>query len=243
MSLPILATILLLPNLLFMFVPITKIICKKILQNIERQTIGQIFKTCCLILLGIVFTLSSLYPDFAKMIAHSMFIWNSHAIVKTVIIFSLVFNFSRIWQMCVKIYKNRSSPQKVATGATIEWIPTLELLDHLFEHQSFKREDIENKFWIPRNRYTLLATKLESIWVLKKGLNNARVLNEEYTRADIASILQNVTSAKDLKQVFRQISPTGYSREPQKESMIERITSALEPLPSPRRFELHRLEN
>jgi len=216
---------------------ISQIIAKKILDDIESQSLREIFTRSCLILATLVSILAVFFPFETFSILKNMVLWKNLAIIKSLFICVTIFNFSRIVQMCLKLYKNRPTPQKVATGATIEWIPTLELLDHLFEHQSFKREDIENKFNIPRNRYTLLATKLESIGVLKKGLNNARVLNEEYTRADIASILQNVTSAKDLKQVFRQISPTGYSREPQKESMIERLTTALEPLPSPPRFE------
>jgi hypothetical protein len=65
--------------------------------------------------------------------------------------------------MALEIFNERSDPKKIPTGNTIEGIPTLELLDHLFEHKSFKREDIENKFGIPRNRYGILATKLESI--------------------------------------------------------------------------------
>jgi len=36
--------------------------------------------------------------------------------------------------------------KKVPAGETLEGIPTVEILDHLFEVQSFKRDDIEKKF-------------------------------------------------------------------------------------------------
>lgn len=89
----------------------------------------------------------------------------------------------------MKVWKNAQKPQEIENGSTLEGIPVVELLDHLFEKESFKREEVENKFGIPRNRYTTLAIKLENIGVLIRGENNARVLNTEYSRADVAAIL------------------------------------------------------
>lgn len=216
---------------------IPQIISNKILDNLENLTLSDILIRSLLLFIAIFFTLAILFPATTHSITKSIMQYQNYALLKTTIIFATVFNFQRIMKMVVEVYNARPTPQKSSTGDTIEGIPTLELLDHLFEHKSFKREDIETKFAIPRNRYATLANKMESIGILKRGENNSRVLNEEYTRADIASIFKNVTSAKDLKQVFRQIGETSFTKEPQKESMLQRLKESLAPLPSPPRFE------
>ncbi len=145
--------------------------------------------------------------------------------------------------MAMKAWKNLPAPQKIENGHTLEGIPTVELLDHLFQFESFKREDIEKKFWIPRNRYTTLAIKLENIGVLIRGENNARVLSTEYSRADVAAILEQAESAKELKAVFRQVGPTSYTKQPTGKWIIQKVMDAMAPGQSPARFELHKLEN
>lgn len=147
---------------------IPQIISNKILDSIESQSLGDILLRSLLILLAIIATLAVLYPATTQSIAKAIASWNNYAFAKSVFIFAITFNLSRIGKLALKIYKNRPTPQKTATGDTIEGIPTLELLDHLFEHQSFKREDIETKFAIPRNRYATLANKMESIGILKR---------------------------------------------------------------------------
>jgi len=71
----------------------------------------------------------------------------------------------------------------------LEGIPTLELIDYLFEHKSFKRDDIEATFGVSRNRFDNLAKKLDEINILIRGANNARVLNPDYTRQEVVAAL------------------------------------------------------
>jgi hypothetical protein len=73
----------------------------------------------------------------------------------------------------------------------VEGIPTLELIDYLFNNQSFKRDDIEAVFGIPRNRFDILAKKLDDLKVLVRGANNGRVLNPEMSRQEIVQILSS----------------------------------------------------
>jgi len=84
---------------------------------------------------------------------------------------------------------------------------------------------------------------LESIGVLVRGENNARILNEEYSRADVAAILENVGTARELKKVFRQTGPSSFTNQPTAKGMTQKVLEAIQSTPSPRRFELHKLEN
>lgn len=222
---------------------LTTIIADKILDNLEAMPLSHFVFRTFLFLMACMVTFAALYPQNAHDFIRAVWMWQNGAIIKTTFIFFLVFNIQKIGTLGVKVWKNAQTTQKIETGNTIEGIPTVELLDHLFNHQSFKREEIEKKFWIPRNRYTTLAMKLENIGVLIRGENNARVLNTEYARADIAAILENVDNARALKAVFREVAPGSFTREPTGKTILEKVQSALSPLPSPRRFELHKLEN
>lgn len=97
---------------------------------------------------------------------------------------------------------------------TIEGIPTGELIDHLFEHKSFKRQEIEAKFAIPRNRYSELAERMESVGILIRGENNSRVLNPAYSRERVAEHLVGKGSAVEIDsfRVVHSPSPLFTSR-------------------------------
>lgn len=90
----------------------------------------------------------------------------------------------------------------------IEGVPTAELIDHLFEHNSFKRQEIEAKFGVPRNRYHKLAERMESVGILIRGENNSRILNKDLSRAQVAEHLIGKVSADQIDS-FRVVhSPT-----------------------------------
>ena len=221
---------------------ISAIVKNKILDSVESQPLSSLMLRTLLFFLCIFLSLAVLYPDHILDAAKMVFAWNNNALVKIAFISLMVFNLSRIGKLALVIWKNRTRAEIKPTGETLEGIPVVELLDHLFEHGSFKREDIEGKFGIPRNRYSILAAKLESIGVLIRGDSNARVLNLEYSRADVAAILASAKNARDLKQVFREVAPGSFTREPSGRGVLDRVREALSPLPSPR-FELHKLEN
>jgi len=101
----------------------------------------------------------------------------------------------------------------VRTIDSIDGIPRLELLDHLFTVGTFKRDDVENKWKIPRYRVTEISKKLEDLGVLVRGENNARVLNTDFTREDIASMIDGKKSFFDIKVFTRKVE-NGYSHRP-----------------------------
>ena len=132
----------------------------------------------------------------------------------------MIFNLEKGIDFIKAIFPEKEA---IIEGETIEGIPVFELLDHLFTFQSFKRDDIEKRFAIPRNRFTDLANKLEELQVLVRGENNSRVLNPEFSRSDVVLILSGVEQAKDLKPVFRQEDDSSFTSRPTGFDILDRI--------------------
>ncbi|WP_146118976.1 hypothetical protein [Blastopirellula marina] len=128
--------------------------------------------------------------------------WHNYAIPTVLWIFGLVFSAPRIFRLLSAFFTTEE--QEVES---IEGIPTSELLDHLFTFGTFKRDDIEDKFKIPRYRYTALAKKLKELDVLTSGENNATVLNPDCSREHVASILEGKTTAAELEKPLTIVRP------------------------------------
>jgi hypothetical protein len=79
---------------------------------------------------------------------------------------------------------------------------------------------------------------LEELGILARGENNARVLNPEYSRSDIAAILQGAERSGDINKVFREVRPGSFTSEPTGKTIMERVKSFLSPSP---RFPLHKI--
>lgn len=115
------------------------------------------------------------------------------------------------------------------TTDELEGIPHSELLDHLFTEKSFKRNDIENKFLLPRYKVTELKAELERVGVLVRGENNAHILNPAYSRQDVASIIHGKQRGRDLEMLFRK-KGSGFTTEPSAKEIEAR---AAVPSPTP----------
>lgn len=227
---------------------IKSIIWSKLLDNLENATFAQISIFVLLCALSFLMTLILTYTEqTVETIMKFVQAYNFLAL-KSVISFLVVFNFRKILEALKEVPEEK---EVTATGKTIEWIPVVELLDHLFEFESFKRDDIEEKFGIPRNRFTDLAKKLETLNVLIRGENNSRVLNPEFTRSDIATMLEGKSSTAELKPLNRMISERSGTSEPSWKTIFERVSAFLtqdrevsEPVSIPsRRFELRKINS
>jgi len=137
----------------------------------------------------------------------------------------VVFNHRWLWSFVpsLKTVGDR------AKGDTIEGIPTVELLDHLFTARSLKVKEVTAKFRVPQYRVEELIKNLKRVSVLVPGANNASVLNSEFSRQDVAAIL-TVSNAKDLEPLFRKDS-LGFTSRPSAIEIQERVDDALTPLP------------
>lgn len=89
----------------------------------------------------------------------------------------------------------------------IEGIPVSDLVDHLVKFKTFKRDDIERKFLVPRYRYTALTKKLKELDVLTHGLNNMTVLGPEWNREKLLSLFAGRESADELEKTVNIVRP------------------------------------
>lgn len=113
----------------------------------------------------------------------------------------------------------------------IDDVPRVELLDHLFRNKSLLRDEAEVAFRIPRYRVTDLKKNLERVGVLVRGPNNSHVLNPEYSRQDVASILESAHTASKLRPLFRKTPSGGFTSEPSAVEIQDRVTSLLSTAP------------
>jgi len=202
---------------------ISGIIVNKLLDLIEKSSFGQLSTFVGLLLLAAVLTSVLTYTDAAVEIIMKFLQFGNWLAIKMTISILFCFNMEKIFGAM-----KDAVPEMTATkGKTIEGIPVDELLDHLFEFESFKRDDIEGKFGIPRNRFTDLAKKFDDIGILVRGENNSRVLNPEFTRSDIAMILEGKSNAEDLRRLSRMTSERSSTSEPSRPSMLDRLADIL----------------
>lgn len=191
---------------------VSTIVGDKLLDVIQNASISTIINRVMLALSALVMWLGVAYPEVIIEWIKIVATWDWFAIPKLIFCFVIVFNYKSIIEF---IKDNIPSFEKEEVDQdTIEWIPMIELLDHLFEFKSFKRDDVEQKFAIPRHRFTDLANKFEEMWILVRGINNSRVLNNDFSRQDIASILSGKSTTQEIKPVFRkskELSPSSLS--------------------------------
>lgn len=182
------------------------ILWKKVLDVFERHELSSIFSFFSMGLISVLIGLSLTYPNESKAIFEKILSLENFIIPKLFLSMAAVFSIPSITTFIrefienikFKVELNRVNDLTLSDTQTIEGIPIDELLDHLFEVQTFKRNDIEAKFGIPRNKFTRLAKKLDNLNVLSRGENNSRVLNEEFTRKELFSILEGKTSASEI---------------------------------------------
>jgi hypothetical protein len=174
------------------------------LRSLDEHGIRSAANKLLLCFLAGVLSSAALYPDDLGRAFNLAMTWHNYAVPKVLWIFGLVFFSPAI----VRIVRNWL---KTPAGETIEGIPTTELIDHLFTEGTFKRDDIERKFNVPRYRYTALAKKLKELDVLCSGpRNNETILNPDCTRETLADILAGKMTAGELERPLNIVRPLPY---------------------------------
>ena len=199
---------------------ISSILWGKFLRNIRNTSLKEYFSITCSIVATGGLTILFLRPDL--LITSGVFLYSSGNYLLPKLLLSALIVFKG-----PKVYRWIRKRNRVMSGMTLESIPISELLDHLFTEQSFKREEIKKKFGLAHHRYNILAQKLEDLKVLNRGPNNSRVLNTEYSRQDIAGILEGKKKAEDLSEELRRVSSTQLTLGPTKDSIEQRVEELL----------------
>jgi hypothetical protein len=187
-----------------------KVLWIKFVQFVAERPLGSIVK-----FVGLSFVaglLSSLLasPDDFERVFYAVALWHNGLITLILMCFGFVFFAPRFFRFIMDelVYIVEGlTQQSCESDETIEGIPVTEMVDHLFEEKSFKREEIEGKFGIPRNRYQRLAEKMEDLDILTRGENNSRVLNEEMSRAEVIEHLKGKRVAMQLEYPLKIVRP------------------------------------
>ena len=202
------------------------IVISKILDVLESSTLSQIFSGFLLLLASVIITVVLTYTDDSIRAFTAILEWENRIILKGVVSTLLIFNFSKILAVFLSWFEGFSlggGEDSFRTIDSIDGIPRLELLDHLFTVGTFKRDDVENKWKIPRYRVTEISKKFEDLGVLVRGENNARVLNPDFTREDVAGLLEGRDSVSNIS-MFTRKTEKGYSHVPSGRELLERVS-------------------
>lgn len=182
----------------------------KIIEEVECHTLKELLIFLSLIFFAGILSATATNVDFALWIRD----WNHGAIPTIFWINVVVFSAPTLWRMFKNTTRKVTDWSAVEeetekeSGLTIEGIPIGELLDHLFKARSFKRDDVEERWKIPRYKYTALSKKLKDLGVLIKGkVNNTTVLKEGITREEVARILKTGDSVDDLEKSINIVRP------------------------------------
>lgn len=126
---------------------LTSILVSKVLDVLESSTLSQIFSGFLLLLASIILTVVLTYTDDSIEAFRAILSWENAIIAKAIVITLLVFNFSKILALILEWFESLlATHTDIRTIDSIDGIPRLELMDHLFTIGTFKRDDVESKW-------------------------------------------------------------------------------------------------
>lgn len=170
----------------------TSVIWHKLVDTVDRHSFLQI--GTFLVLSFIAGIMSSFAVDGGSL-AMAVLSWRNHAIPNIVTMVTFVFCvpwFARkVCMALLDIYEHYTTSYEPIEDdqETVHGVPVTELLDYLFTVKTFKRDDVESRFKIPRYKYTMLTKAMKKAGVLVHGINNQTVLADGVSRAYVAGVL------------------------------------------------------
>jgi hypothetical protein len=204
---------------------VSGILWGKFLTTIEESTWVEMFWTVMKIISSILIATLLYNIREAGAILATWMRWHDLAIPKTILAVALSFGW-RIWaRWLVWIWDEISgsidraiSEMKKRTKEDIpKWygIPVVEIAEHLFSGDgSFRRDDIERKFAIPRNQFDKMVKEMDVVNIFVRAENNSRKLNPDFSRSDISSMLINASERGELQPLHRKNGESSWTSEP-----------------------------
>jgi hypothetical protein len=127
-------------------------------------------------------------------------------------------NFRRILSSLASVLEEGETRDSGEIYAdSVEGIPTVELISLLFETGRLSTSD-SKRFSISPARWSVLLSKLEEVGIMIRGEKNARVLNPEFSRSDVAKVLAGCEKAEDVKL---RLSPSLKNMEKEMDAITE----------------------
>lgn len=106
-------------------------------------------------------------------------------------------------------------------------VPVVELVDHLFEKQTFRQVEVMPKFAMKRSEYDELSDKLEEHGALVRGERNTHVLNPDITRQQVAQMISMMAKGETPSAMIR-TRPNSYHGQPAMPTIEARVGEAIE---------------
>lgn len=157
-----------------------------------------------LFLLASGFSWLALYPENAEAAFVAAVTWRDYALPTCAWIFAATFGAPSALR-----FIRDAVPERAPAGDTIEGMDVEKVIAHLQQHRTFKRDDVERAFGVPRYRYTALVQKLKKLGVLVPGVNNMSVLSDEWTADELRGMFAGCETAAELSAPVRIVRPAG----------------------------------
>jgi len=198
---------------------------KKILDSFEELSLSRTVRNVGMLVLAAALTVLLVMPNLFVGAATMVLGLYNGVVWKFAVACGFVFHFQTAYRFIKRIMRQKPNI------SLIEGVPAMELLDHIFTFGSFKRDEVCKKFGLSKERFDKLARRLESMQVFERGENNARVLNPDFTRQDVAAILEGKRKAADLAPTLKQVSPNAWTVEPTATIIQDRVDALLDTPP------------
>lgn len=206
---------------------IKSILWEKYLDRVESDGTTPIYMAIIKPVLFVLIASWLVYPETVGELLKTALEWRGFLILKIIASGFLISHLETVARVCYYVakiitkiiatvfkmvpkFELNQRPKSEPQILCINEIPHNELITHLLETGNFKRSEIETKFSIPRRKYESLAKALEKLGIIQKDKdqNNAFMFVPQFTRQDLANILDGKTDAKDLENFTKQIERT-----------------------------------
>lgn len=225
---------------------VSGILWDKCLDSLEHNSWGSIFSTLGKCVFSLVLAASLFDVQAAVNLFVAVARWADFAVPKTLAAFGFVFAWRAWWFLLRKSWELVSSFELPAPAPVREEVPTfygvpvVELVEYLFAGDgSFRRDDVEARFAMPRNKFDEMAKKMDGVKIFVRGENNARKLNPDFSRSDVSSMLFSAVESGELRRLFRKESECSFTSRP---SMPDLVAASESPA-SPHGFTVRRLDS
>lgn len=182
------------------------VIWSKLIYIVREYTILDLFKYS--LYLFTIFLMCSVTVDNGQLVQRIVD-WKNGTIPHTIVILISAYYAPRFFRLvlselvttCESLAEVTDFNRSCSDSPIIEGMDTEEVIEHLITRSTFKREEIEAKFKVPRYRYSALVKKLKELGVLVTGENNMSVFNSEnWNRQRLEELLYGKEMASELKE-------------------------------------------
>lgn len=181
----------------------------RIVKSIEKWKIFQNFiwwidkRIICALIFGVCFI---------GKVQTLNFIHSQRIFVGWIICVNLFAFFDTIISAFLKIRKiiphiEFLQPKENEPKDAIDGIEKSDLISFILQNKWFPFMNAKMKFWMNPKEYKKIGDNLERVWILIRGENNARVLNENVTR----ETLENIFNCSDSNDLFSPLLRDGNS--------------------------------